>query len=158
MLLPFDPISLCTWQTSAGILQGLGAKIKSCLPTDQSSSTTAIHHLSSFVLLTLAVPQLGPQSFLSCIVFCRCSAILTMLCNPHDTTGSRDAPPPTILPLLLHCAHTFQSRAFVGRRTSRWQSAPLPPPLPSHHRSLLKPKIQPILYTSTGLSIPSSAK
>ena len=84
MLLPFDPISLCMSQASAGILQGLGAKIKLCNSTDQSSSSsTAMHHLSSFVLLTLAVPQLGPQSFLSCIVFCSCSAILTMLCNPH---------------------------------------------------------------------------
>ena len=102
-------------------------------------------------------PELGSKSFLSCVVFCSFSAILTTL--PALVTL------PTYHPSSpMYCAHTFQSRALAGRRRRRRRFPDgrvllsfqqLPPSLPSHHHSLLNPNIQPILYTST-FSIPLS--
>ena len=107
MLLPlYDPISLCMLQASAGISQGLGAKIKSCELTDQSS-TTGMHHLSSFVLLTLVTSAWAS-------IFFVLHRLLQLFCNPHDTAGSRDAPPPTILPLLCTALTLFRAEHWLG--------------------------------------------
>ena len=44
------------------------------------------HHLSSFLLLPLEVPELRPQYLLSCIVFCSYSALQSSQCSAILTT------------------------------------------------------------------------
>ena len=126
MLLPlYDPISLCMLQASAGISQGLGAKIKSCELTDQSS-TTGMHHLSSFVLLTLVTSAWAS-------IFFVLHRLLQLVCNPHDTAGSRDAPHlPSFLSYVLRSHFSEQRIGWAEEEEiSRWQSAPLLPAAPS---------------------------
>ena len=121
MLPLYDPISLCMLQASADISQGLGAKIKSCELTDQSS-TTGMHHLSSFVLLTLVTSAWAS-------IFFVLHRLLQLVCNPHDTAGSRDAPHlPSFLSYVLRSHFSEQSIGWAEETSSSSSVRPLSPP------------------------------
>ena len=102
-------------------------KIKSCGLSDHHSISTA--QSFPFSVVHPCNLSLGLQ------LFCPASSA-QLLCNPHDTAGSRDAQPPPILPLLSTALLTlFRAEHWLGGEGGNFQQLFRPTTLSYPQRS-----------------------